>query len=137
MKFLAIPTLFAASAQALLGIAFTNDIPVDGNYTIGTDFVLTWKAYDATAADTLQISLSAWNSTPSGYSPGPFGSQIPVYDTRDVVLAESVPFLDESYNWHVEPINGDPVWSGEEFYYSFTAHFPNTWDSPRAFHIVN
>ncbi|KAI0431606.1 hypothetical protein F5Y09DRAFT_340451 [Xylaria sp. FL1042] len=137
MKFLAIPTLFAASAQALLGIAFTNDIPVDGNYTIGTDFVLTWKAYDATAADTLQISLSAWNKTISGYSPGPFGSQIPIYDTREIVLAESVPFLDESYTWHIEPINGDAAWSGQEFYYSFTAHFPNTWDSPRAFHIVD
>ncbi|KAI1291504.1 hypothetical protein F5Y03DRAFT_376683 [Xylaria venustula] len=134
MKFL-IPTLFAASAQALLGIGFTSDIPVDANFTVGTDFALTWKAYDATANDTFQLSLTGYNTTVESYSPGPFGSQIPNYDTRSVVLAEAVPFLDESYTWKVEPINGDAVWTGEGFFYYFTAHYPNTWDSPRSFHI--
>lgn len=85
MKFLAIPTLLAATAQAA-SLAFTTDIPVDGFWTIGTDFVLEWKAYDATATDTFKLTISAWNRTISGYSPGPFGIQIPTYDTKEIVL---------------------------------------------------
>ncbi|KAI1420947.1 hypothetical protein F5Y12DRAFT_770641 [Xylaria sp. FL1777] len=135
MKFLAIPTLLAATVQAL-AIGFTNDIPVDGNYTIGTDFVLEWIAYDASPTDTFQLLLSAWNNTVSGYIPGPFGSQIPVHDSKEIVLADAVKFSDGSYSWKIEPIDDSGVWEGFGFYYCFTAHFPYTYESPRPFHIV-
>ncbi|KAI1179897.1 hypothetical protein F4777DRAFT_574722 [Nemania sp. FL0916] len=135
MKFLGALALLASGAHASLGIGFTSDIPVDAFYKIGSNFALEWKAYDASATDTFELSISAWNSTPSGYTPGPFGSQIPVYDTVDVVLDSNVKFLDQKYLWPVNPIDGNGIFVGEEFYYSFTAHFGLTWDSPRAFHI--
>ncbi|KAI3319641.1 hypothetical protein HD806DRAFT_508638 [Xylariaceae sp. AK1471] len=136
MKFLIISALLATAAQAV-DLAFLNDIPVDGNYTIGTDFVLEWKPYNAAATDTFQLQLSAWNNTVSGYYPGPFGSQLPAYDTIEIVLDDAVKFVDGHYAWSIKPIDEKGVWKGPGFYYSFTAHWTNTWDSPRSFHIAD
>ncbi|KAI0453554.1 hypothetical protein F5B21DRAFT_280275 [Xylaria acuta] len=135
MKFLVAPALLATAAQAAVNLVFTNDIPVDGNYTIGTDFVLEWKPSDAKPTDTFELSLSAWNKTIKGYYPGPFGSQIPEYDTLEVILDDAVKFVDGNYAWTIEALDDKGVWKGSGFYYSFTAHWTNTWDSPRAFHI--
>jgi hypothetical protein len=86
MKFFAIPALLAAAAQAV-DLSFLNDIPVEASYKISTDFVLEWKNYDASPTDTFQLSLTAWNNTPSGYQTIPFGGTLPIYDTIEIVLA--------------------------------------------------
>ncbi|KAI8946238.1 hypothetical protein F4801DRAFT_583599 [Xylaria longipes] len=105
MKFFAVPALLATAAQAAVDLYFQNDIPVDGNYTISTDFVLEWKPYDAKPTDTFQLSLTAWNKTIKGYYPGPFGSQLPEYDTMEITLDDAVKFIDGNYAWTIEPID--------------------------------
>jgi hypothetical protein len=59
-------------------------IPFEGNYTIGTDFVLEWEPQVTT--DTFILTLTAWNNTPRGYYSGPFGVQLPDYDTIEITL---------------------------------------------------
>lgn len=83
MKLLAIPIVLAAVAQAQY-LNFLNDIPVNANYTIGTDFVLLWEPQLTTATFTLE--LSAWNNTPRGYYTGPWGVQVPDRDTIHITL---------------------------------------------------
>lgn len=46
-------------------------------------------------------------------------------------------FVDGHYAWPIKPIDEKGVWKGPGFYYSFTAHWTNTWDSPRSFHIAD
>ncbi|KAI0409189.1 hypothetical protein F4802DRAFT_239733 [Xylaria palmicola] len=138
MKLLAIPAAFAAAAQAA-SLAFLNDIPVDGNYTIGTDFVLEWKAYDATPSDTFQLSVSATNNTPSGYIP-PYWPWQPgqyTYDSLEIVLDDAEKYVDGSYTWTIKPIDEKGLWKGQGFSYSFAARVPNSSDFPRSFHIVD
>ncbi|KAI0439036.1 hypothetical protein F4803DRAFT_532811 [Xylaria telfairii] len=137
MKFLIVPALLATAAQAAVNLAWLNDIPVDGNYTIGTDFILEWKPYDAKPTDTFQLSLSAWNKTVKGYYTGPFGEQIPEFDSMEILLDDAVKFVDGMYSWTIKPIDDKGVWKDSGFYYSFTAHWDLTWESPRAFHIQN
>ncbi|KAI0158232.1 hypothetical protein GGR57DRAFT_459584 [Xylariaceae sp. FL1272] len=132
MKLLTTPALLAGVAVAQPP-NFTNDIPVDAFYTIGDDFVLTWS--ETGISGTFELSVAAWNSTPYGYTTGPFGSSIPEFDTRNIKL-DTVAYADGAYTWTVEPANGDEVWQGEEFYYSFSASYPYGGESPRAFHIT-
>jgi hypothetical protein len=89
MRFAIIPTLLAGAAQAA-GIRWLNDT-VAGHYKIGTNLVLAYEAYNVASPpdpnDTFKIQLTAYNNTASGYRPGPFGSQLPVYDTKEFDLA--------------------------------------------------
>ncbi|KAI1361563.1 hypothetical protein F5Y08DRAFT_314319 [Xylaria arbuscula] len=137
--------LFAAVVPAFLATAvaaypdypdWITEIPVDGNYTIGSEFALEWVPQDIT--ETFKLRLGAWNNTPSGYYTGPFGAQLPIYDSKDMYLDEAVPFSAGIYTWDVQSFA--PTWKGEGFYYRFTAEFENPLyasSSPRAFHVVD
>lgn len=84
MKFFAIPVLLAGVAQA---INFLNDIPVDGYYKAGTDFVLEWTPEART--DTFQLIISTFLKDPILTNPNQ--GQFPIYDfkTINVVLDRS------------------------------------------------
>ncbi|KAI0514607.1 hypothetical protein F5B22DRAFT_224651 [Xylaria bambusicola] len=135
----------AAVAPAFLATAvaaypdypqWTTDIPVDADYVIGSEFVLSWVPQDTT--ETFKLYLGAFNNTPSGYYTGPFGAQLPIYDNKGMYLNEAVPFSDSEYRWDVQAV--DPKWKGDGFYYRFTAEFENPLyasSSPRAFHVVD
>ncbi|KAI0543336.1 hypothetical protein F4679DRAFT_590579 [Xylaria curta] len=115
MRYLAISAL-AATAQAF----FTSPAPGHPNYTIGTDLVLEWEIVNPPAA-TFVLTLRAENQTPYDFIPGPFGSQIGLYDLRDVVLEESLPLTNGTYTWKVEPSGGDETFIGEEVLYFIRA----------------
>ena len=84
---------FAAVAPAFLATAvvaypdyptWTTDIPVDADYVIGSEFALEWVPQDTT--ETFKLLIGAWNNTPSGYYTGPFGAQLPIYDSKSMYL---------------------------------------------------
>ncbi|KAI8627893.1 hypothetical protein F5Y19DRAFT_440264 [Xylariaceae sp. FL1651] len=112
MRYLAISALLAATSRAF----FTSPPPGHPNYTIGTDLVLEWEITNPPAA-TFILTLRAENQTPYGYIPGPFGSQIGLYDLRDVVLEEALPLANGTYTWKVEPSGGDETFIGPEVLY--------------------
>ncbi|KAJ8122291.1 hypothetical protein ONZ43_g1480 [Nemania bipapillata] len=138
MKCLAIPALLAATARAF----FTS--PPDGhpNYTIGDELVLEWELDNPPAA-TFVLTLRAENLTAYAYIPGPFGSQIGLYDLRDVVLEEALPLANGSYTWKVEPSGGDATFIGPEVYYYLRGDWKVTGTpyssgaSTDYFHLVN
>ncbi|KAI0109204.1 hypothetical protein GGR51DRAFT_513054 [Nemania sp. FL0031] len=138
MRSLAIPILLAATARAF----FTS--PPDGhpNRTIGTDLVLKWELPNPPAA-TFVLTLRAENLTAYGYIPGPFGSQIGLYDLRDVVLEEALPLANGTYTWKVEPSGGDETFIGEEVVYFLRGDWEITGTpyqsgaSTDYFHLVN
>lgn len=83
----------AAVAPAFLATAvvaypdypqWITDIPVDASYEIGFEFALEWVPQDTT--ETFKLKLGAFNNTPSGYYSGPFGVQLPIYDSKDMYL---------------------------------------------------
>jgi hypothetical protein len=84
MKLLAVVPALLAGAALAQPPNFTNDIPVNAFYEIGSDFELTWS--ETGTPGTFQLSMSAWNNTPYGTYAGPFGVQLPAYDTREFVL---------------------------------------------------
>ncbi|KAI0454081.1 hypothetical protein F5B21DRAFT_504770 [Xylaria acuta] len=133
MKLLAVvPALLAGTALAQPP-NFTNDIPVNAFYEIGSDFELTWS--ETGTPGTFKLSLSAWNNTPYGTYTGPFGVQLPAYDTREFALDEEVPYSDGSYVWKVTPAEGNTAWQGGGFNYGFSASYEWGSESPRSFHI--
>ncbi|KAI1333045.1 hypothetical protein F5Y16DRAFT_1920 [Xylariaceae sp. FL0255] len=139
MKLLAaIPAFLAAVAFADDELVWQNIPPVDASYTIGTDFVLEWTP-EKKSTDTFSLTIGAWNSTPEYYTTGPYGSQIPVYDTKEITLSDAVPFSAGNYTWEIKTLDDAGVWTGEQFCYSFTATWNGGFESssPRAFHIVN
>jgi hypothetical protein len=81
-KLLAIPALLAGVVQ---GLQFLNDIPVDGYYEEGTEFVLEW--IPETRTDTFELTLDTFLSTPVYVGPGSWWTG-PIYDfmTVSVVL---------------------------------------------------
>ncbi|KAI1183983.1 hypothetical protein F5B17DRAFT_413859 [Nemania serpens] len=135
----------AAVAPAFLATAvvaypdypqWITDIPVDASYEIGFEFALEWVPQDTT--ETFKLKLGAFNNTPSGYYSGPFGVQLPIYDSKDMYLDDTVPFSAGVYRWDVQAVN--PTWKGDGFSYRFTAEFENPLyasSSPRAFHVVD
>ncbi|KAI8634990.1 hypothetical protein F5Y19DRAFT_132712 [Xylariaceae sp. FL1651] len=133
MKLLAVVPALLAGAALAQPPNFTNDIPVDAFYDIGSDFKLTWS--ETGTPGTFQLSMFAWNNTPYGTTPGPFGSQLPAYDTREAVLDEAVPYSAGSYVWKVTPAEGDEAWQGSGFNYDFEASYEWGSESPRSFHI--
>ncbi|KAI0467968.1 hypothetical protein F4859DRAFT_220814 [Xylaria cf. heliscus] len=134
MKFLALSALLAAMAQAST-IDFTNNIPVDATYNIGSNFVLTWKASNSAPTDTFQLTLSGWNNTIAGYNPGPLGSSVPYWDTITVVLNDKVKFSDGKYTWPIKPVDSQGTWKGQGFNYAFSAYWGDGAAAPRSFHI--
>ncbi|KAJ8121056.1 hypothetical protein ONZ43_g2398 [Nemania bipapillata] len=91
----------------------------------------------ADLSEAFQLSISAWNATPYEYYSGPFGVQLPAYDTVEMDLDE-VHYSDGVYTWKVQTLNGDDSWTGDGFFYRFTAVYPDgayAAESPRAFHI--
>ncbi|KAI0199750.1 hypothetical protein F4808DRAFT_198541 [Astrocystis sublimbata] len=138
-KFLAAvaPAFLATAAMAYPDYPrWTTDIPVDGNFVIGSEFALTWVPQEIT--ETFKLSLYAYNNTPSGYFTGAYGVQYPIFDGQEMYLDEAVPFSKGVYKWEVQAVK--PVWKGDGFYYRFTAEFENPLyasSSPRAFHVVD
>ncbi|KAI3320179.1 hypothetical protein HD806DRAFT_507949 [Xylariaceae sp. AK1471] len=133
MKLLAaVSTLLAGAALAQFP-NFTNDIPVDAFYEIGSDFKLTWS--ETGYPGTFKLSTLAWNNTPYGTQPGPFGSTVPAFDSREAVLDEAVPYSAGSYVWKVTPAEGDEAWQGSGFNYDFEASFELGGEGVRSFHI--
>ncbi|KAI0546117.1 hypothetical protein F4679DRAFT_575626 [Xylaria curta] len=137
MKSLVASALLATVAQAV-SLTFLNDIPVDANYKIGTDFTLEWKASGAQPTDTFQLSLFATNTTIKGYSP--WGEA--EYDSRNIILDGTVKFVDGLYSWPIKPIDEKGEWKGPGFYYSFSTQWTDAdgdivGESPRSFHIVD
>ncbi|KAI1119237.1 hypothetical protein F5Y14DRAFT_397124 [Nemania sp. NC0429] len=133
MKLAAIPALLAGAAQAL---DFTNKIPVDAAYTIGSNFVLKWTPEART--DTFILQITSFLETPILVSPsgGPLGSPIYDYKSQTIVLDREVKFSAGSYTWKVEPF-ADRI--GKDWDYRFSA----LWDdnsssaSPRSFTLKN
>lgn len=84
IKLLALPALLAGAAQAL---HFTNDIPVDAYYQVGTDFVLTWSP--ETRTDTFNLTVDSFLANPILVSPngGPLGSPVYDYKGKEIVLS--------------------------------------------------
>ncbi|KAI1265356.1 hypothetical protein F5Y18DRAFT_426957 [Xylariaceae sp. FL1019] len=135
IKFLAPLAILAASVQAYIHIDFTNNIPVEGNYTVGEDFVLTWNAYEGSPTETFHLYVEAYNKTPSGYTNnGPYGSQFPILDTRKVDLGADINFNDLEFTWHIQTL--EEGWTGSQFYYFFDAEYVNGGTSTRSFHLV-
>ncbi|KAI1742377.1 hypothetical protein F4680DRAFT_445941 [Xylaria scruposa] len=133
MKLLAIPALLAGAAQAF---QFLNDIPVDANYTAGTDYVIEWKVEDRN--DTFRLELYTFLTDPIYVGPGsgPFG--IPVYDYNDTttVLNPAAKYSDGKFVWHIDLIDGR---SGGDWYYRFGAQLASVGevaDYARSFHVV-
>ncbi|KAH8157408.1 hypothetical protein CIB48_g10835 [Xylaria polymorpha] len=129
IKLLALPALLAGAAQAL---HFTNDIPVDAYYQVGTDFVLTWSP--ETRTDTFNLTVDSFLANPILVSPngGPLGSPVYDYKGKEIVLSEAVKFTAQSFTWKVATIDGR---EGGDWYYRFGATFGFGADYPRAFHV--
>ncbi|KAI1113296.1 hypothetical protein F5Y14DRAFT_225134 [Nemania sp. NC0429] len=127
--FVAVPALLAGAAHA---IHFTNDIPVDAFYEVGTEFVLMWDK--ETRTDTFNLTIGAFLGEPilvcSGC--GPLGGPIYDYKDIDIVLDDAVPFTDSNYTWVVETIDGR---TGRDWYYRFGATYGYGANFPRAFHV--
>ncbi|KAI0451783.1 hypothetical protein F5B21DRAFT_485580 [Xylaria acuta] len=129
IKLLALPALLAGAAQAL---HFTNDIPVDAFYDVGTDFVLTWAP--ETRTDTFNLTVDSFLAEPILVSPngGPLGSPIYDYQGQEIVLGDAVKFTDQKFTWKVATIDGR---EGSGWYYRFGATYGFGADYPRAFHV--
>ncbi|KAI1184098.1 hypothetical protein F5B17DRAFT_98261 [Nemania serpens] len=131
MKVAAIPALLAGAAQAL---TFTNNIPVDATYSVGSNFVLKWAP--ETRTDTFTLQITSFLETPILVSPsgGPLGSPIYDYKSQTLILSNAVKFNAGSYTWNIQPFDSR---TGDGWDYRFTA----LWDdnsssaSPRSFHI--
>ncbi|KAI1748193.1 hypothetical protein F4782DRAFT_534660 [Xylaria castorea] len=130
MRYLAIPALLAVTARAF----FTSPAPGHPNYTIGTDLVLEWEIANPPEA-TFVLSLRAENTTPYDYVSGPFGSQMGLYDLRDVVLEEALPLTNGTYTWKVEPIGADGTFIGQEIIYFIMGNWKVTGASTDYFHL--
>ncbi|KAJ2986779.1 hypothetical protein NUW58_g4866 [Xylaria curta] len=128
-KLLAIPALLAGAAQAL---HFTNVIPVESYYEIGSEFVLQWEPEART--DGFKLDVFSFLGTPILVSPngGPLGGPIYDYQSQTVLLGNDVKFNAGNFTWVVAPISGR---TGAEWYYSFGASWQYGSTSPRAFHL--
>ncbi|KAI0113614.1 hypothetical protein GGR51DRAFT_19169 [Nemania sp. FL0031] len=129
MKLLAIPALLAGVAQS---INFTNNIPVNSFFEVGSEFVLTWSP--ETRTDTFRLELFSFSDTPILVSPsgGPLGSPIYDYQSRTILLDEAVKFTDGNYTWVVNTIEDR---TGSSWYYGFGAYWDLGAASPRSFHL--
>lgn len=129
LKLLAVPALLAGAAQA---IHFTNDIPVDAYYEVGTEFVLEWDK--ETREDTFTLSVGSFLAEPILVSPngGPLGSPIYDYKGMDIILDDALKFTAQNYTWTIATIDGR---EGSEWYYRFGATYDLGASYPRAFHV--
>ncbi|KAI0514977.1 hypothetical protein F5B22DRAFT_211247 [Xylaria bambusicola] len=129
MKFLALPALLAGAAQAL---TFTNNIPVDSYYKVGSEFTLEWLP--ETRTDSFRLEVSSFLAEPILVSPsgGPLGSPIYDYKSQTILLDDAVKFTDGSYTWVIEKIDGR---TGGDWFYGFSASWEYGGSSPRSFHL--
>ncbi|KAI0903517.1 hypothetical protein F4824DRAFT_498158 [Ustulina deusta] len=132
MKLLAIPSLLAGVAQAF---QFLNDIPVDGYYNEGSDFVIEWKPQDRN--DTFRLELYTFLVDPIyvGPSPYPWGGPIYNYNDTTTVLDAAAKYSDGNHTWHIDLIDGR---EGADWYYRFGAILASVGEVAeyaRAFHI--
>ncbi|KAI1147255.1 hypothetical protein F4825DRAFT_455654 [Nemania diffusa] len=129
LKLLAVPTLLVGVVQSL---DFTNVIPVESYYEVGSKFVLTWAP--ETRTDTFKLELSSFSGTPILVSPngGPLGSPIYDYQSRTILLDGAVKFTDGNYTWVVSTIDGR---TGGGWYYGFAAYWDLGAAGPRSFHL--
>ncbi|KAI0404398.1 hypothetical protein F4802DRAFT_566976 [Xylaria palmicola] len=124
MRYLAIPALLAATART-----FFTSPSGHANLTIGSELELKWEIANK-PAPTFVLTLRAENTTPYGFIPGPFGSQIGLYDNG-------------AYSWKVEPIGGDAGFIGPEIFYFIRADWNVTGTSYQNgesidwFHVVH
>ncbi|KAF2969160.1 hypothetical protein GQX73_g4400 [Xylaria multiplex] len=129
MKLLAIPALLAGAVQ---GLHFTNDIPVNSYYEVGTEFVLEWVPEART--DGFRLQLSSFLSEPIYVGPptGPWTGPQYDYKSQTVDLDLAVPFAAGNYTWVVEPWDNR---TGSGWFYSFAAYWDLGSASPRSFHL--
>ncbi|RWA11694.1 hypothetical protein EKO27_g3420 [Xylaria grammica] len=132
MKLLAISALLAGATQAF---QFLNDIPVDGYYDEGSDFVIEWKPEDRN--DTFRLELYTFLVDPIyvGPSPYPWGGPIYDYNETTTVLDAAAKYSAGNFTWHIDLINGR---EGAGWYYRFGAILASVGevaDYARSFHI--
>ncbi|KAI0532373.1 hypothetical protein GGR58DRAFT_517774 [Xylaria digitata] len=113
MKLLAIPALLAGAVQ---GLHFTNDIPFNSYYEVGSE------------TDGFRLQLSSFLSEPIYVGP----PNRPLDRATIRLQWLCVPFAAGNYTWVVEPWDNrtDSGW-----FYSFTAYWDLGSASPRYFHL--